>query len=1049
MKNRVKLTLLVLFIACVACFAMLAGCGDKITDAYITKSDMPRTNYVQGQDLDLSKGLLTVILNGEEAKVPLTAEGVAVTGYDSDRLGAQTVTVTYAEQTVTFSVNVIPRTVAENYETKYFVGDLFNENAGKLKIAKDDATVFSVNMNDERVSLVSFDPTAGTQTVTVRYTDKGVSYDCSFNVTVYEVADIKFTPPSASDTAYMSHETAPKVGTAFFTITSADGKLTKNVSLTAEMFGDAFDLSGATMDNRTAPYEKTLKITYLGKEFDLPVKITFSDVSVVRYYAEGALSNVDFSVKMTEEQMDAAWDAILAYYNLSVEERLLFSSSMTEKIVGAGTLAARKVFSDALKTCSHTFSMNRDGSLGLQQGTYEEAVADLAKVHDPKSDLNLSKEILRKVIVDFPSIIIGEGDCVGFSVVYPVEMETLLTEVLDHLVAIYEPFSKIPENWTPDSLAEYGDAIIASALQMYNAGYYQQGLTFYTEVVSKWRGEKDDFLEILYSYVLYKHEGGVEFMQNYMFSAIPMPGLLEDWWKCFYTAYTLERQYAAYYKGEAFMTDVSQYMYFYFLTFEFSDEIKNSGDKLLMDIYNAYDLDSMIHRYLTAYNFGYYYHSKAVIDSENYKSLWYKYYTLLKLQTTNKLSATEHKAYISDMFNTFVTMSPSEVFGFLSSLNLMYSQARGAILVLQYTDDGVYNVFTGILKEYYMTYMSEDVKPLFGKLLLAMENCALIGQKDTAIADFKALMEEIANAYSNSLSEEDQKNFDEFCGNAWKKYNMIYGQMAGTATLTPNADERAKLDALKTALDRYFKVYADLLAMEETTMDQLALLHSLYAKADALYRDLVKDASDALLVTLFTEKYTAFDVEYTLDQAYRLADNLSTTLMISNSANIPDENGKNTYVTAWDIFYNYGFSELYAKMADLLYYSYVDSTATPDAAQVKELMMNVRELGIYKQSLFSFTGASAAYFASENAYIVAMLEGEEVAESLADSMGEAFMSYANYLLNNKDNSHLADFLNQVLKIKKDYATLSEEHKTALADLYAYYVNLYEELAPDI
>ena len=1029
-----------LFAVCIACVAMLAGCGDKVTDAYITKSDMPRTNYVQGQDLDLSKGLLTVILNGEEAKMPFTAEGVSVTGYDKDLLGAQTVTVTYAEQTATFSVNVVPRIVAENYETKYFVDDLFNKNVGKLKIAKDDASVFSVNMNDERVSLVSFDPVVGTQTVTVRYTDKGVSYDCSFKVTVYEVADVKFTAPSRTD--YKSHETAPDVTGGFFTITSTDGKLTKNVPLAAAMIPE-FDLSGATMDHRTTPYETKLTVSYLTKNFELPVTVTFSDVSVVNYYLKETLGSIDLNKKMTEEQQAAAWDAILAYYNLTVEERLTFSSADTETVVRAGTLAARTVFSEAMKDCADTFTMDKTGSLGLQSGTYEEAVEDLAKVHDPKSELNLSKEVLRKLITDFPAVMLGDADCVGLTLVYSVEMETLLTEVLDHLVTIYEPFAKIPENWTVESLAEYGDGIVASALQMYNAGYYQQGLTFYSDIVAKWRGEKEDFLEILYSYILYEHEDGVNFMKNYMFTYLPMPGLLEDWYTCFYTAYRLERQYAAYYNSEAFMTDVSQYMYFYFLTFEFGDTIKGSGDKLLIDIYNAYDLDLIVTRYLTLYNFGYNYHSKAVLDSGNYKLLWQKYYTLLKLQVTNKLSAEEHKMFICDMYATFADMSPSELFGFLSSLNLMYGQARGAILVLQYTDEGVYNVFTAILRDYYMTYMSDDVKPLFRKLLLAMENYALVGQKEDAIAEFKTLMEEIADGYK-VLSDDDKANFREFCGTSWDKYGMIYDQIAGTITLTPTAEERAKIDELKAAMDRYFKVYSDLLNMKETTADQLVLLHALYAKVDVLYKDLMKDASNPVLATLFTEIYTAFEVEYTVDKAYYLADHLSTTLMLSNSATITDEKGKTSYVTSWDLFCDNGFAALYAKMADLLYYSYVDNTATPDEKQVMELMLEVRALDDYKLRVFSFLGANTAYFMSENAYIKGMLEGEAVAETLVDNMTNAQIAYINYLLNGKDNTYLADFLNLFLKIQTDYGTLTEEHKTALAELYGYYTDLYNK-----
>ena len=121
MKNKIKLTLSLLFILCITAVIMLTGCGKKeITDAYITNSNLPRTSYVVGQELDLSKGYLTVIRGGEEANIPFTAEGVSVSGYEKDKIGEQTVTVSYDAVITTFTVKVIPRVAVENYETKYF-----------------------------------------------------------------------------------------------------------------------------------------------------------------------------------------------------------------------------------------------------------------------------------------------------------------------------------------------------------------------------------------------------------------------------------------------------------------------------------------------------------------------------------------------------------------------------------------------------------------------------------------------------------------------------------------------------------------------------------------------------------------------------------------------------------------------------------------------------------------------------------------------------------------------------------------------------------------
>ena len=142
--------------------------GSTVTEIYIEKSKMPRQLYVEGQSLELKGGVLTTVIDGQPAPIPLDSEGVTVSGYDMNVVGHQTVTVTYKEKTTTFPITVIARAVAENYEANYFVGDAFNKTKGKLRLAKDNAETFVVNMNDPTVTVKSFDSTvAGEHSVTV------------------------------------------------------------------------------------------------------------------------------------------------------------------------------------------------------------------------------------------------------------------------------------------------------------------------------------------------------------------------------------------------------------------------------------------------------------------------------------------------------------------------------------------------------------------------------------------------------------------------------------------------------------------------------------------------------------------------------------------------------------------------------------------------------------------------------------------------------------------------------------------------------------------
>lgn len=165
--------ILLILILIMSCMMIFTSCGDsKVTDIAVTGSNQPRLTYVQGQELDLSKGSITVLVSGKETQVPLDAEGVTVSGYDKNTLGKQTLTITYLDKTTTYDVNVIARITAESYEKNYFVGDSINLAKGKLKIAKDNGTVSTVNFNNPNISVKSFDSsTAGEKKVTISYTE--------------------------------------------------------------------------------------------------------------------------------------------------------------------------------------------------------------------------------------------------------------------------------------------------------------------------------------------------------------------------------------------------------------------------------------------------------------------------------------------------------------------------------------------------------------------------------------------------------------------------------------------------------------------------------------------------------------------------------------------------------------------------------------------------------------------------------------------------------------------------------------------------------------
>ena len=63
----------------------------RVSSISIGRNEMPRLSYVQGQELDLSEGVLTVSYSdGTTETLALDAEGVEISGYDPDQTGPQT-----------------------------------------------------------------------------------------------------------------------------------------------------------------------------------------------------------------------------------------------------------------------------------------------------------------------------------------------------------------------------------------------------------------------------------------------------------------------------------------------------------------------------------------------------------------------------------------------------------------------------------------------------------------------------------------------------------------------------------------------------------------------------------------------------------------------------------------------------------------------------------------------------------------------------------------------------------------------------------------------
>lgn len=1039
----------------------IASCGgddssSNTSEIYITKSNLPRLNYVEGQELDLSKGKLTIVINGEESIYPLTAPDVSVTGYDKDKIGEQVLTVQYKDLTTTFTVTVAERTVAENFETKYFVGSEFNPLKGRIRITTDDAKTFVVSMNDKTVSLVSFDTSvAGTSTVTLLYNNGVNAYYCQFDVTVYEQSNIEFIPPTQNK--YLSHYTgAPNINGGYFKVTSADGTLTMNVPLSESMIKD-FDVSAATLEHKETPLEQAVTVNYLGKTFQYNVYITFSGISEVLYYANSVLNGINWEAAktdgLTEEQSKAAIAAITTYYDLSLGEQANIPTESIELIARAGAFAVSDAFYKELGTYSKSFQLATDGNIYFMKSTYEDVLADTERLNDPTELLNVYAPLLRQIVTDFGELTLTEEVAIkNFVLVYTEEMETEFKAVLNHLVEVYTLLKDIPAEWNTESLKEYEDELVTAVMKINTAGYYKKGQgSYYTNILFPWR-ESNDLLDIIYTYFLYGYEGGADFMRNNMWASLPMPGLLEDWYSGLNICMSYSAAFQKYVSANQPLVDVSPYMFNYFRTLEICEAIKNSNNQFWIDIYNVYNGDNMNRIYMYYYSYGYLYHIKGMVDSEAVRDLWAKYYDLLKLYNDQTLSADLNKAEIRAMFNAFEALTPNELLGFLSSLSLMYTSGNGVYPTLGHTiknsendTESVFNVFSYILSNHYASYLTDTNKVLFNDLLSAMESFTLIGYKEGAREEFNAKMEALSQKIA-ALTGDDAANFAQYFSNSYNKYFELYELTSAKVTVTLTDEETKLVEEYIDTLEKYFVVYGSIYSIIQngyTVADEVyPVLYALYARVSELRNTLLATLGEDALLTMYTTEYDISGLKYTLEQAYYLADLVTTSALTSMSAVVYPGDGTVKYTTYWDLYADYGMQEFLSDAAFVLYYAYFDDGEAVEHADFLAVMTRMREFDTFKESIIVLLNIDDTFYKALNRYEATVLTENGVAALTA--IINAARAYTTYTLSNTAET-LAAFLSAVDAISSEYEKIADADKAYLEGLYTYYVGLADSL----
>ena len=1022
--------------------AVFAGCNNTpagATEIFIQSSQSPRLTYVQGQELDLSRGVLTVAEGGEQRSIPLNNEEISVTGYDASTLGKQTLTVTYKGLTTTFDVTVIPRALAENYETDYFIGDTFDASKGRLRIARDDGSTFNVNMNSETVTLKSFTPDkAGEATVTVAYNDGTISCECSFTVTVHTPDEVSLTPPK--QTTYASHETELNLSGGYLTVrAAAPSTFSKFVNLTQDMIS-GYDPSKVTVENLYEPVTQVVIITYAGKTFEFPVEITYSSVYLVQDTAK-ELADLDWTEGIPDhsiEQGVKAADALVAYLNLSPADRALISHDELMAVARPGTVYFNTLYNDIAATFSDAFSVSPEGYVNIV-GTSYEAIADaVVHLNNPDHDFNIVADVLNEIREEFAEeILYGTLPFTSAISSHTEDSIQQITEIFQLMLTFYDELKAVPDDWTVETLPQYETEIETAVSKILLSNYVGINYNFFYDIISSWR-TNDDYFDVVYTYYYYvKNNGQDEILKN-LWGKIPAPGVMNDWYVAYVRAVT-EAENMNGDSSQVYLYDASGLMYYYAETIEQAAAVKATGNQLYLDLFKLLDADNALDIQVRRAPHGFIIQMGEALGLASVEAAWEVYIELLDIYLNQPADTyvSEHSAAFEAVFAALDSLTPSELYSFLSTVNCYYDTTRGSTLVLDCSVRS-YNALAMLLATYYREVLpSEALDGMFVDLLVAMENAALFNVKESAVEDLGATLTKLETTYGK-LSAEEKAEFDRRFGACYNKYKALYAAMTAQTVAIPNgwAD---KFNELNDLLDAFDKVYAFVASPDKSDMERsrvTPLIFAVYERAYRVYGEIAYCGDTTVVNAMTTKTYTVDGVSYTLTHRFFGARTMFVNFMVSSG--IDDGNG-NAQMT-WDMYQNTDIEDFMADIAYLVLAEFEGTTYT--GSDLATIMETFRQLPTANKVSFYRMNVNLLYYAAiERAYVATL--GED-ARATVKALLDAEIAYTMYDYD-KNADALADFNAKMATLTDAYAALANAaaFDKVLGDIYDHYVTLYQ------
>jgi hypothetical protein len=1042
----IPLVLVSILLVCAACDS---NKGPVVSGISIQPNDKPQTVFVKGQDLDLSAGKLTVTNDdGTQKVIELNDPAITVTGHDKNTVGDQNLVITYEGKSINLSISVVERMTFTGYEKEYFVNDKFNTSRGSVVVVKDDGSKITVRLNDPTISVDSFDSSAaGTRPVTIRYASGTEEYTDTLDVMVYNVGSIKFVKPTRI--TYGSHETELSLLGGYFQVTAEGNEaLTKFVDLTQEM-ASGFNPGVATTENIKTPVKQAIVFNYAGQMYQFEISITYSGVSLMRD-AIKELADVQLDVEkpsITEAQGKIALDALQEYMKLTPAERAKVEKEGTNRIARIAAMYGNAYANILAQPFSKAISIV-DGAIALEgKAAREDVIAAIEMLSDNNNEFVVFSKFLEEFAAEFAKVEIVPGQPIEKVIKYVSEDNiTYVISVLEFMLQLHDDMVAIPDDWTVETLAANVDHIDNAVRHIRNYNNPQL-IGSICGIVSQWRA-KNDYVRIIYTYY-YAYESSM--IRENLLGQVPMPGDMNALYSYFANAANtaMQLQNAGI---NALWADIWSFYLYAGLCEEYSEKILNGDDELCKNLYKVLEMDAAIDAYVRYSQTGYINLVASLYEDPEFVQLMDVYFSLIKKYADRNrgVDFDTDKEELQQVFDLFVAMTPAKQRAFMNAMYYLYGREMVRDnMMFAYPDDQIKGLYVFLVVSYFEHYLPEAAHPIIQNLLLAMEYYLNNSTYDDAMSNFLSKMQVVIADY-NALTPDEKVVFDQYMGTAYDKYFKLY-----QINRRPAPSDLTKFEALRDELLQAVRDYENIRDnMTDVQEDGSAKIKegmtgALVASYENVMRliENLRNHEDEQIRALVSTMDITVGEDYVLPIDY-FAQNFRWTFVVLThniTYTFKNEDGTDRYENVWNLFH-YGDMTPFWREAYYVINQQYKGAEEFDTAKVMSAMQAYREQLTNRPDalgqFYTFDGDFYYYAGLETFFGKVLTEGNV---ALGNKLLEVEKLYVQFAFSNFANEEAKTaFMNAMAEVMQLVAAVTdtENFDTYLADLYNFYLNLY-------